>query len=93
MYQSKRLHRCPPMNSDQAPPMDMAPSWRGETRTPACGERILWRPRAVLGSGAGMKMAGGMLDASVRSEKGEEELWRESGASVGGRGRSAVGCW
>jgi hypothetical protein len=37
--------------------MDIAPSWSGETRMPAVGERMRYRPNSVLGSGAGMNMS------------------------------------
>lgn len=44
-----------PMADDQASPIDIAPSCKGDTRMPAVDERIRYRPRAVLGSGAGEK--------------------------------------
>ena len=42
-----------PINWDQASPIDIAPSWRGETRTPAVEERMRKRPSGVFGSAAG----------------------------------------
>jgi hypothetical protein len=44
-----------PMNSDQASPIDMAPSCRGETRMPAVEDRMRSLPSSVAGSGAGSK--------------------------------------
>jgi hypothetical protein len=41
------------MRSDQALPILMAPRQNGETCTPALGERILYLPSSVSGSGAG----------------------------------------
>lgn len=46
-----------PMAPFHASPMLMAPSWRGDTRTPAVELRIRYLPNSVGGSGAGLKMS------------------------------------
>lgn len=46
-----------PIPADQAEPIDMAPSWRGETRMPAVGERMRWWPRGVEGGGTEAKFS------------------------------------
>jgi hypothetical protein len=54
-----------PIWSFHASPMDIAPSWRGDTRTPAVGARMRCRPRAVLGSGGGAKKSAMVLSGEV----------------------------
>lgn len=44
-----------PIAEAQASPMDMPPRQRGETRTPAVGERMRYRPSSVWGWAAGVK--------------------------------------
>lgn len=41
-----------PIASFHASPIDMAPSWRGETRTAAVEDRIRYLPSSLGGSGA-----------------------------------------
>lgn len=53
---SNNLNDCSlfiaPIEPDHALPILIAPRAKGDTRTPALGERILYLPSSVLGCGA-----------------------------------------
>jgi hypothetical protein len=57
-----------PIKSDQALPILMALRRNGETRTPALGERILYLPSSVLGSGAGYIIKGIGMKVTMHSK-------------------------